>query len=294
MRLAPEIIARIRSIELYTKKILSGTLIGQARTRHKGSGFEFDQIRDYQQGDDIRFIDWKGSARTNKLLVRQYNEERSRTIMLMVDGSASSAFTSSDARKYDLSSQIAAVFTLVGQQSKDAVGLVTFSDKIEQIIPPARGHKQTIKIMDALFNFKPAGKTDMHVPFDYLARIKRRDTMAFVISDFITLSAADDYARAMHQVARRCDLIAVRTLDEKEQDLYFDGFVHMQDLETGEVFPIDLHKQNLKVFLRRRIDDQNSMFKKNGVDLLQIAADQSNHQDFIGEIVRFFARRMIR
>ena len=136
--ISADVAKRIREIEIYTKRMVSGSLIGDTTSAYKGSGLDFDQLREYQQGDDVRFIDWHSSARADKLLVRQYIEERNRTIILAVDCSASTFFGSQQRLKYDYMAEIAAILALVGNYGKDKVGLLLFSDNIELYIPPRR------------------------------------------------------------------------------------------------------------------------------------------------------------
>lgn len=298
MKLSPEIIARIRSLELHTKKVMGSTFSGNTRTRHKGSGFEFDQIREFQPGDDIRFIDWKGSARSNKLLVRQYYEERSRTIMLMVDGSASGLFGSSHERKYDLYAQVASVIALVGSMSKDAVGLTIFNDQVQRIIPPARGRTQALKIMEALFAFEPAGHTNLCVPFEQITRLKRRDVMAFVVSDFIDYGDEKKYTSLMRQAARAADVIALRVLDmhEREQPTMSAGYITIEDIETGEAIPVRIGGYNgaLGKLLNHRCAQQDEAFRSYRIDTLDLIAQEHHHDAYIPELIQFFAQRAAR
>src|SRR5579862_8407903 len=139
--LSPEIIKKIRQIEIATRRLLTGSLVGDSRSAVKGEGFEFDQIRDYQMGDDVRAIDWNSSARMDKLLVKQYIQERNRTVILAVDVSASTLFSSDDALKSDIIAQLASVLALVADYGKDTVSLLLFSDEIELFIPAGRGRQ---------------------------------------------------------------------------------------------------------------------------------------------------------
>ena len=157
-----EVLKHIKRIEIHTKRLLRGSLVGQSSSAMKGSGFEFDQIREYQQGDDVRFIDWKSSARINKLMVRQYIEERSRSIILAVDVSASVFFGSAQHSKHEVMVELAAVIALVGDLAKDRVGLFLFSDKVELFIPPNSGQKHVRFILEKLFSYKPKHKLHRH------------------------------------------------------------------------------------------------------------------------------------
>lgn len=178
--LSPEIITKIRQIEIHTRRLLSGMMVGDFNSAKKGSGFEFDQIRDYHMGDDVRFIDWKSTARSNKLLVKQYIEERNRTVVIVVDVSSSSLFSSVGAMKYDVMSHVAAVLALVADYGKDHASLVLFSDDVELVIPPRSGRKHIHTIMKHLFSLRVEHKkTNLGAVLKYLAGLPSKDAVVF-------------------------------------------------------------------------------------------------------------------
>ena len=202
MKLSKEVLQKVRSIEIHTRRLLSGTLIGDYSSAKKGSGLEFDQIRDYQEGDDVRFIDWKASARQDKLLVREYIEERSRALILAVDVSASTFFGSSDELKNDRYAQIASVLALVGDYSKDHVGLILFSDHVQTVIPPKAGRQHVRMIMERLFEAKPSGATVLDGALQRLIQMNRKDAMVFLISDFY---ASTGYEKLLRIICKKYD-----------------------------------------------------------------------------------------
>lgn len=285
-----EVASKIKQLEIFTRRLLNGALVGDSRSAIKGSGFEFDQIREYNFGDDIRFIDWKASARNNKLLVKQYIEERSRTVFLVVDISQSSVFGSGVSNKYDRISELASVLALVAQHGKDHVGLLLFSDKIEAYIPPGSSLHHIHRIMESILSFKPKpSKTDISKALQYLLSVKKSDAIVFLVSDFID-EALDTY---LSQAARKYDLIAVRCLDSNEKTIPAVGFITVEDLETGELVELDLRgtrNNDVKRFLAARIEQQNKLFKQRGVDLFDISPDRT---DYLAEMVKFFRRRMM-
>jgi uncharacterized protein (DUF58 family) len=284
----PEALKKIKQLEITTKRLLSGTLIGDDRSAIKGSGLEFDQIREYQLGDDIRFIDWNSSARTNKVLVKQYIEERNRTILLAVDISRSQSYASSDHIKRDVLANIAGAIALVADYGKDNVGLILFSDKIELCIAPGKGKKHTKLILEALFSYEPKqGLTDINVSLAHAASLKRKDTLLFLISDFI----ADNFEQRLGSIIKKYDVVAIRCLDKNEIQFPQVGFLTIEDFETGESLLVDTRKKksaSINQFLESRINNQNKMFKKYGIDSLTLA----NDKHFMGNLIRFFARRM--
>lgn len=278
---------KIKQIEIQTRRLLRGSLVGDSRSAIKGSGLDFDQIREYQQGDDVRFIDWSASARMDSLLVKQYIEERSRVVLLAVDISGSSNLGSTDTIKHDIIAQIASVIALVTNSGKDRVGLILFSDDIELYLPPNRGLAHAHKIMEHVFAYQPKSKkTNVTAVLKKLAALKRKDAVVFVISDFIDDAIDNAY---ISLASRMYDLVAIRCLDPREYDLPSVGFLPIEDNETGETILIDLrNKKEIHTFLQQRIAAQNKLFKKYGIQRLDVV----NNSSFIGDLIRFFRRRM--
>ncbi len=286
--LSDDIIRKIKEIEIVTRRLLSGSLVGDTRSAQKGVGFEFDQLREYQQGDDVRCIDWRASARMNKLLIKQYVEERRRTILVAVDVSYSSFFSSSDLLAQDAFAQIASVLALVAEYGKDQIGLLLFSDTVEYYIPPAAGKFHVRKIMETVFTFKPRSKkTNIAIALEHMAKLKRKDAILFVLSDFIDIG----FDRQLALASTMYDVIAVRYLDKNEKTLPAVGFLTIEDIETGEINTIDVSKKGsspVNLFLHARLTEQNELFKKYGVSVIDI----ENDRNFVGDIIRFFRRRM--
>ena len=288
-RISPDIVSKIKQLEIFTRRLLNGSLVGDSRSAIKGTGFEFDQIREYSYGDDIRFIDWKASARNNKLLVKQYIEERSRTIFLAVDVSYSSIFGSGACSKQDRIAEIASVLALVAQHGKDHVALLLFSDVIEEYVPPGNSLSHVHHVMERLLSHTAKqSKTDISVALKHLLHTKKRDAIVFLISDFID----DGLGAYLAQAAKCYDLIAVRCLDENEVAMPTVGFLTVHDLETGEMVEIDVRndRSRVKKFLAARVDAQNKLFKQYGVDLLPVCPKKS---DYLADMIKFFARRMM-
>ncbi len=290
--LSPEVRKKIRHLEIQTRRLLSSGQVGDSRSALKGSGFEFDQIREYQMGDDVRFIHWPSSLRSNKVLVKQYMEERNRTIILAVDISSSGLFSSSEAIRSDIMANIAGALALVADYGKDCVGLVLFSDTVELFIPPSKGSQHIHRIMKHIFNPPQQGKaTKIEESLEYIARLPLKDVTIFVISDFIN----DDVTRfekMIRIVGRRHDVVALRCLDNHEQQLPAIGLITIEDPETGQQSVMNINKHravSLNAVLKQRLHDQCSVFKKNKIDCVDIAINKP----FMGELILFFRRRMI-
>ncbi len=284
-----EIKKKIHFLQLKTKKMLSGSLVGDYSTAQKGSGFEFDQIRAYEQGDDVRFIDWKSSARSMNLLVKQYLEERNRTILIAFDISSSTLFSSGNAAlKYEWMAQIAAVIALIADYGKDKTSLVFFSDKIEDVIELGCGPVHVQRLMHRLFSCEVMNnkKTDLAVVFDYIAQSSKQRAVLFIVSDFIDLH---NYERALRMATQRNEIIAIRCLDSTECAMPNVGILAMEDIETGERITIDTGSKYWQPWHQTRLRAQEQLLKKYNIDLLQI----SPQQDFFPAVVNFFKQRMM-
>jgi len=286
--ISPEILKKIKQIEIYTQRLLTGSLVGDSRSAIKGQGMEFDQIREYQMGDDVRFIDWRASARMNKLLVKQYIEERNRTVLLAVDVSASTFFSSDQELKMQSMAQIASVLALVADYGKDHVGLILFSDEVHEFIPPSTGRKHVRLIMQKLFAQQEHKKrTNIDCALRYAANLKRKDTMLFVISDFIDTG----FDKSVRHVATKYDVVAIRCLDANEKEFPSVGFLTVTDPETGDVAMINAQLssgQEINNFLQSRRIAQDAVFVQCGVDCI----DVTNNKHFMGDLIKFFRRRM--
>ena len=285
--ISSEIMQRIKQIEIFTRRIMAHVQLGSIKAVKKGVGFEFDQIRNYEVGDDVRFIDWKGSARSSQLLVRQYLEERSRTIILCVDTSSSMFFSSSSQLKADLAANVAATLGLVGAYSNDSVGLVLFSDKIEQVIPPKKGKNQAYFIMNTLFEQAPTfGKqSSLDVCAQYLQSLPHKQALVFVVSDFFALFDQASWGSLQYKK----DIIAIRCLDMQEKAMNSSALLWMQDTETNDYMLASLGSASIKNALKVQNLETVESLKKAGIDML----DLSTHKTFVEPLIAFFQRKKL-
>ena len=288
--ISKKIAQQVKELEIHTRRILSGTNIGGSKSRQRGFGFDFDQLRGYQYGDDVRLIDWKSSVRTgDKLLVRQYFEERNRTFMICLDVSASTSFGSGEMSKQDMMQQISGALSLAAEHSKDKVGLILFSDRVEKVVPAGKGKQHVHALIEAIFSHKPQGKrTDLHQLFEYIAKKVEKNAIVFVVSDFI----ADDYEKTLKQAAVHKDIIAISCSDKQETDIVAVGFIWMIDSETDERVLVDARKKNQKVMhdvLQGRLALQKKMFHNYRVDFVQMQPKQH----FIHDLIMFFQKRLM-
>lgn len=285
MKLTQEVLNKIKQIEIQTRRLLSGTQVGDYSSAQKGSGLEFDQLREYQLGDDVRFIDWNASARTNKILVKQYIEERNRTIILLVDQSASTFYGSEISLKSDVIAQIASVLALVADYGKDHVGAILFSNEVRQVIPPRSGRKHVHNLMESFLSQEPAGKTSLKIALERLIALQKKDAIVFILSDFFDTS----YENLLKIAAKKFDVIAIRCLDKLETHFNVAAFLTIEDPETYEQVTIKTGTQPLHNFLQQEKEAVDAILRTCGVELIDI---QTN-RPFIPDIIRFFKRRMM-
>lgn len=286
---SPEILKKIQEIKIRTRRVMNGTLVGGHVTKQKGSGFEFDQIRAYSYGDDIRFMDWNSSARSGKLLVRQYLDEKNRTIILCLDVSASTFFASTQKVASDIMQQITAVLAFIAESEQDNVGLVLFSDIIEKFVPPSRGHKHTMYLMETIFSYKAQHKkTDINVLCRYLLESFTKEAAVIIVSDFIV----SDFEQSLKKLVCKREVLAVRCLDPIISNVPSVGYVWGQDPETQLTMLLHFSEdkaQELQKTLQDRIKTQNELLKKCSIDCVDVVADET----FIRTLILFFKRRMV-
>ncbi len=286
--LSPELLKKIAYIEIYTKRLLNSSMVGDSRSAQKGSGFEFNQIREYQMGDDVRFIDWHASARSNKMLVKEYIEERNRTIIIALDISSSTHYSSSLYPKMDVMKQVAAVLTIVSAYGKDRIGLLLYSDDVELFIPPSasKGHERMV--LEKIFNHQPRAKgTNLGAACERLLSLKSKNSLIVLISDFLD-NTIDQWVKLL---APAYEILAVRCLDPLERMMPHLGFLTLTDIETGQECLLDTRNKwhsRIGHKLEMRSADQLKNFKKYGVDYLDLV----NNETFVGDVIRFFRRRM--
>ena len=279
---------KIKTLELYTRRLMNANILGNSRSRVKGSGLDFDQLRDYYSGDDVRSLDWNSSARMNKLLVKQFNDERHRTILIALDISASLLYGSDGLLKQEISAQIAALLSYAGLVSKDEVGLILFSDTIELYIPPKKGKSHNYQILEKIFSLSQKNiHTNINKALEYIIKLRKKNMMVFFISDFISDVS---YEKNIALVNRMCDLIAIQILDTAEQNLPINALITIKDSETGQEGIINVRKDlkdNFNCFLKERIEKQKKLFASCSVDVVTIASKTP----LLETLIHFFQSR---
>lgn len=270
-----EIIKKLRKIEIHTARLANDQLAGGYHSVFKGRGMAFSEVRQYQPGDDIRFIDWNVSARMNETYVKVFTEEREMTVMLLVDLSRSERFGSVGRPKIETVAEVAALLAFSAIKNNDRVGLILFTDRVERFVPPKKGKGHVMRVVTEILGAQPQHHTtDVAAALDMLGRVARRRSVAFLISDMI----ADSYERSLRLSAARHDLIPIRITDPREEELPDMGLVLMEDLETGDVFEVDTGSARARrayaLAIKRRQAAQEQLYKRLRLDHLAIRTDR--------------------
>ena len=286
--ISKELAKKIRYIQLYTSKAVNDSLAGEYQSVFKGRGMEFDEVREYQIGDEVRSIDWNVTARMGEPYIKRFVEERELTVIFLVDLSASGSFGSTRQLKNEVAAELCALLAFSAIKNNDKVGLIVFTDQVEMFIPPAKGTTHVLRLIRELLNFTPRlAQTNITAGIDYLGRVFNKRGVVFLISDFI----GEGFERNMRVMSKRHDLIAVSIADPKEIRLPNIGLVELEDAETGEQILIDtgsevIRKTYKKLGVSRQIYLRD-LFRSMDVDQIEIFTDR----DYLLDLVRFFRTR---
>jgi len=287
-----ELLKKVRRIQITTKHAVNDVFAGQYHSTFKGRGMEFDEVREYVPGDDIRSIDWNVTARTGTPHIKKYVEEREMTVMLVVDVSASNLFGSGTQMKRDLAAEAAAVLAFSAIRNNDRIGLILFAEEVEKYIPPKKGTRHVLRLVRELLSYKPRGKGTRIIPaLDYLNHVSSRKNVTFLISDFMF---DDRYEQLLKITARRHDFISVVIGDKREIAWPDVGLVLWRDAETGERTLVDTSsrrvREQLALAQTRRASSIDDLHKKAGIDTIRLFAGEPYEREFI----KFFRQRAAR
>ncbi len=288
--LPPELVDKIKRIEITAKHLVTDVFAGEYHSVFKGRGMEFDEVRPYYPGDDVRRIDWNVTARMATPYVRRYQEERELTVVLVVDASGSSEFGTAGQFKRELAAELAAVIAFAATTNNDRVGLVVFSDVIELLVPPRKGRRHVLRLIRDLLVFRPQNAgTDIALALDTVNRLLKRRSIVFLISDFI--APAESYATALSISARRHDLIAVDLHDPAEREIPRVGLVTLEDAETGELVWIDTDddewRRSFSAEVRHLEESKTEVIRASGIDRISVTTGR----DYVAGLNEFFRRR---
>ncbi len=286
--ISKELARKIRYIEIYTNKAVNDVLAGEYHSVFKGRGMEFDEVREYSPGDEIRTIDWNVTARMGHPYVKRFVEERELTVLFLVDLSASGAFGSTGKLKSELAAEVCALLAFSAIKNNDKVGLIVFTDAIELYIPPKKGASHVLRLIREVLSFRPRRTgTDIVVALDFLGRVIHRRAVVFLMSDFL----ARGFEKRLRIAARRHDLIAVPVSDPREMELPGAGLMELEDAETGEIVLVDTSDPNFRrryaAQAREREARLRELFHSVGIDSIPVR----NGKDPVRDLVVFFRRR---
>lgn len=287
-RTLTEVLKKIRQIEIRTRRLVNDVFSGEYHSVFKGQGMEFDEVREYQPGDDIRNIDWNVTARMGAPYVKRFMEERELVVMFLLDVSASGRFGSGQATKLDTAAEICALLAFSAIQNNDKVGAVVFSDEVEKYIPPDKGRTHALHVVRELLFFEPKGRgTDIGEAISFLLRVLKRRAIVFVLSDFMS----PEFSQPMALASRKFDMVALNIRDLREEELTGAGMFRLWDQERGIERVVDLGGRDARSrfadYTRRRDEQLKSLFNRYGVDCVDI----DTQSDYIKPLSLFFRSR---
>lgn len=291
-----EVLSKVRKIEIRTKRLVTDAIAGAYNSVFKGQGIDFEEVREYSPGDDVRSIDWNVTAKMDKPFIKKFREERELTIIIIVDLSASGDFGSQESSKREIAAELASVLAFSATKNNDKIGLILFSNDVETYIPPKKGRQHVLHIIREILFFEPKRKgTYIKKAVDYLNRVTKHNAVVFLISDFIEDKRKSEETQKSLLVAnRKYDLICVQLHDPREINLPSVGILTLEDAETGEQVNLDTnhpafkksyHKRNLT-----RLFEFEKQLEKKGIDLLTVSTDEH----YMKPLNLFLQKRMSR
>jgi uncharacterized protein (DUF58 family) len=283
-----EVLQTIRRIQITTSRMVTDVFAGHYHSVFKGQGMEFEEVREYQPGDDIRSIDWNVTARTGRPFIKKFVEERELTIMLIFDMSGSTYFGSVNKLKRQLAAELCSLLAMSAIKNNDKVGLIAFTDRIEKFVPPRKGLSHVLRLIREALYFEPEGKaTDISGALEYLGRVTNRSTVSFIISDFLDT----DYKKPLSIAGKRHDIVAISITDPRETELPDIGIINLEDPETGRDFLLDTSSEAVRKDFRmnslKMLDERQQLFRSTNIDHIDIRTDVP----YARELYKFFRMR---
>jgi len=283
-----EILKKVRRIEIRTNRLVNESLAGEYHSVFKGRGMEFDEVREYALGDDVRNIDWNVTSRMGHPYVKKYVEERELTVMLVVDASASGGFGTVQRTKREVAAEVCALLAFSAIRNNDRVGLLIFTDREEKHIPPRKGRNHVLRVIREVLTTRPQGKgTNLTLALESLSRGIRRRSVAFIVSDFLDVG----FEKALRIANQKHDLIAVALSDPRERDLPPVGLLELEDAESGASILIDTWDRKVRSRFReealRRAEARRRLFRQTSVDFVDLSTDLP----YDVPLIRFFRNR---
>ena len=286
-----EILKKIRRIEISTNRLVNNIFAGEYESVFKGRGMEFEEVREYQPGDEIRTIDWNVTARMGQPYIKKYVEERELVMMLLVDTSGSADFGTYQRTKAEIAAEISALLAFSAIKNSDKVGLICFTDDVELFVPPRKGIKHVLRVIREILYFEPQQRgTNISAALEYVDRVIRRKSVVFLISDFMDRG----YEKRLQVTSKRHDLIAITLQDMREETLPNVGLIELEDAETGEAVILDTRDPKAREMYRqlnlRVAEARRKFFQSNKIDNIEIRTEES----YVEPLIHFFRQRAVR
>lgn len=290
-----DIIKKVRRLEIRARHLVTDSVTGAYHSSFKGRGMDFEEVREYAIGDDVRTIDWNVSAKMDRPFVKVFREEREMTLILLIDVSASGVFGSVEQSKRERAAEIASVLAFSATQNNDKVGVLLYTDEVEHYIPPKKGRRHILRVIRDILFFKPNGRGTSHkTALEYLNRVQRRKTVVFMISDFLDLAADTLLFDKLALTNQHHDLISIALSDPRESALPEVGLITLEDAETGEMVEIDTGNKSIRKryasLAQERQQNFSNQMRKKGLDWIPACTDQP----YLPALRNLFARRASR
>ncbi len=283
-----EVLRKIRRIEIRTKKLVNDLFSGEYHSTFKGQGMEFEEVRQYEPGDDVRLIDWNVTARTGYPHIKKFKEERELSVVLLVDASSSGRFGTRGRFKSETAAELCALLAFSAIKNNDKVGLIVFTDKIEKFVPPKKGRAHVLRLIREVLYFKPEGTgTDIGGALEYFNKVIKRKSVVFLVSDFLS----EDFFRPLRIANNKHDIVAMKITDPRETRFENVGLIELEDAETGEVIMVDTGSRSFRRQFAAKADEDTSDLKRGfqliNLDFIDIRTDES----YIVPLINFFKQR---
>ena len=283
-----DLLKKVRQIQIVSRKVVDELLGGEYKSVFKGRGMEFDEVREYQPGDEVRTIDWNVTARTGKPFVKRYIEEREQALFFLVDMSASGTFGSTGKTKNETAAELCGILAFSAIKNNDKVGLIIFTETVELFIPPDKGQLHVLHIIREILSFEPKHRgTDIACALEYLGKMVKKKCVTFLISDF----QDSGHEKSLKLAALHYDLIAITITDPRELDVPNAGLVGLSDAETGEQILVDTAsaaaRKKFNTLARARLLEQKGMLAKLNIDQIDVYTDRN----YMLDLIRFFQSR---
>ena len=282
------LLKKVRKIEIKTRGLSNHIFAGEYNTAFKGKGMAFSEVREYQSGDDVRSIDWNVTARYNSPYIKIFEEEREMTVMLLVDVSGSGNFGTKQQFKREIATELSAVLAFSAIKNNDKVGVIFFSDIIEEFIPPKKGKSHILRIIRQILSFKPQNKkTNISQAIEYFNNVMKKRCICFILSDYISSS----FEKPLRVASKKHDVVALKVSDKREKTIPNIGIVPFKDSETEKVILLDTSSKLIRETFQKKQKEKQSeiekLFPRCGVDLINI----NTGEDYVKPLINFFKNR---